>query len=70
MPNQPTIHIIPMAGLCNRMRAMASGVFVAKQLGRPAVVYWNKTVGCYARFDELFEPCSVTNVKVLEGGGI
>lgn len=65
-----TIYIIPMAGLCNRMRSIASGIFVAKKLGVDAVVYWNKEKGCNCKFKDLFLPETVKKVKFIDGGGI
>lgn len=49
-----SIAFVPVGGLCNRMRAMASGVYIAKELGFPICVYWNKRRDCYAGFPELF----------------
>ncbi len=48
--------IIPYAGLCNRMRVIASGYACALELGYSARVHW--TYGraeCKARFDDLFD---------------
>lgn len=65
-----TIYIIPHGGLCNRMRSIASGVYVAKKTGARAVVYWNRQRrGCNCRFDDLFEAVGVEGVEVVEGGG-
>lgn len=50
------IHIIPVAGLCNRMRALDSAVALARDLSLPITVYWqtNKDLNC--PFDLLWEP--------------
>lgn len=48
------ITLVPIGGLCNRMRAIASGVYVSKALGIPLEVVWKKNNDCYANFDDLF----------------
>jgi len=48
------ITLVPIGGLCNRMRAIASGVFVSKALGIPLKVVWKKNNDCYADFSDLF----------------
>ena len=50
------IAIIPCAGLCNRMRAIASGVYVSKRYNTPhrTRICWNKEMGLNARFEDLF----------------
>jgi len=60
------IEIIPTAGLCNRMRALASGVFLAHKLHLPAKIYWNNTIGLKADFCQLFQPINLTDVELIE----
>ena len=60
------IHIIPFAGLCNRMRAMASGVTIAQNYGYPTSIYWNNTPGLKADFSQLFVPIKLPNIKMEE----
>jgi hypothetical protein len=57
-----TLH--PMCGLGNRMRAIASGVALAREIGRPMRVIWVRSKGMQCRFDALFEP--IPGVPVLE----
>jgi len=59
-----SIRFVPLGGLCNRMRAMASGIYIAKKLNCPISVYWNKNSECFADFTELFQPVSTDNVSV------
>ena len=59
-----SITFVPLGGLCNRMRAMASGVYVARKLGCPVSVYWNKNRECFAGFSDLFQPVLVDGVSV------
>ena len=37
------VKIIPTGGLCNRLRAIATGVAVAKSYHCPSVIYWNNS---------------------------
>lgn len=60
------IHIIPIGGLCNRMRAMASGIFLAQKFHLPATIYWNNASGLKADFQDLFQPISLPNVAIVE----
>jgi predicted component of type VI protein secretion system len=52
------------AGLCNRMREMASALALARAAGQPLKVYWfrNKYLNC--EFGRLFEP--IEGVQVLD----
>ena len=46
----------PIAGLCNRMRAIGSAIALSRSLGRELVVLWeaNKNINC--SFSEIFIP--------------
>lgn len=61
-----SIAIIPYAGLGNRMRAIASGIYISQQLNTKATIYWNKTTDCYANFSDLFKPIILKNVCLEE----
>ena len=50
------VKIIPTGGLCNRLRAIATGVAVAKSYHCPSVIYWNNSLGLKADYCELFKP--------------
>ncbi len=60
------ISIIPTGGLCNRMRAMATGVAIARHYNSHATVYWNNCTGLKADFKELFKPINENDVLVVE----
>lgn len=60
------IHLIPTAGLCNRMRAIASGLFISQRFQLPLVVFWNRYKGLNATFSDLFEQLSSTLGVVIE----
>lgn len=57
-----SICFVPLGGLCNRMRAMASGVYLAKKLNGSIFIYWKKNSECFADFSELF--CSIDSYDV------
>lgn len=59
-----------MEGLCNRMRVIASGVFIARRLGAAPVVYWNKTPNCSCDFSDLFALPAAGLYEVRAGGGM
>lgn len=59
-----SITFVPLGGLCNRMRAIASGVTIAKKIGCPISVHWNENKECYAEFSDLFLPVQVDGVTV------
>lgn len=52
----PLLTVVPMGGLCNRLRATLSARFVSETLGRPVRVEWGSEPECGAAFDELFLP--------------
>lgn len=68
--NMRRVIIIPMEGLCNRMRVMASGVTIARHFHARTEVYWNRTANCACQFADLFEPVRADDVEVREGGGL
>ncbi|MCZ6675318.1 MAG: hypothetical protein O7C75_20505 [Verrucomicrobia bacterium] len=49
------IHFIPLNGLCNRMRAIASAKVLADDIGSKLRVVWAKDPGLQTKFGELFE---------------
>ncbi|MCX6308163.1 MAG: hypothetical protein NTY32_04770, partial [Bacteroidia bacterium] len=59
-----SISFVPIGGLCNRMRAMASGVYIARKLDCPVSVHWNENSECFANFSDLFQPVLVDGVSV------
>lgn len=60
------VKIIPTGGLCNRLRAIATGVAVAKNYHCPSVIYWNNSQGLKADYCELFKPIPQNDVKLIE----
>jgi hypothetical protein len=60
------IDIIPTGGLCNRMRAMGSGIEIAKAYDAHVRVYWNNTKGLGADFSQLFNTIQDEKVEIIE----
>lgn len=60
------IYIIPTGGLCNRMRAMASGIYLSRQVDTPVTIYWNNTQGLCADFHDLFLPIQDGQISIIE----
>lgn len=50
------ITVEPLGGLCNRMRAIASGYVLAQRSGRPLRVVWRLNNALNCPFERLFEP--------------
>jgi hypothetical protein len=57
------------SGLCNRLRALVSGICLAEDLNSLLVVYWlSSEEACGAGFSDLYEPKSLPEwVKVIDG---
>lgn len=60
------ITIIPTGGLCNRMRAMATGIAIAQHYQSQANIYWNNCPGLKANFSDLFKPIKEKNIQIKE----
>ncbi len=58
------IKIIPTGGLGNRMRAIASGLAIAKHYHATAEILWNVRKGLNAEFDQLFLPIDGPSVHL------
>lgn len=63
-----TITLVPVAGLCNRMNAITSGILYAQN--NPHVrleILWNKNRDCFAHFTDLFHQLEDFPVKENRG---
>jgi hypothetical protein len=58
------IALIPINGLCNRMRAMDSAVSLCRDMEVPIRIYWTKEPDMNCAFADLFEP--IPNIEVIE----
>lgn len=54
MKERRLLYIVPCSGLANRMRAIASGVTLARETARVPVVIWHPDSGLNARFGDIF----------------
>lgn len=63
------ITLIPVGGLANRMRTIASALTLARNCDVPLRIVWFKDRGLNCRFDQLFRhPAAFPKVKVIEAG--
>lgn len=60
------IKIIPTGGLCNRLRAIATTIAIAKHYKCSLSIYWNNCIGLKANFADLFEPIHIEKVHLIE----
>lgn len=60
------IKIIPTGGLCNRLRAIATTIAIAKHYKCSLSIYWNNSRGLKANFADLFEPIHIEKVHLIE----
>jgi hypothetical protein len=59
------IDLVPLGGLCNRMRAVASAIYLAQISNGSVSIHWQSNAECNAYFDELFEPIDLPFVQVF-----
>lgn len=57
------VKIILTGGHCNRLRAIATGVAVAKKYHCPSVIYWNNSLGLKADYCKLFKPIPQDDIQ-------
>lgn len=60
------IDLLPTGGLCNRMRAIASAIILARELDRDLRIYWVKNYRLNSNFLDLFEPFDQTGVTLFD----
>lgn len=58
------IKLVPTGGLCNRMRAIASGIAIAQHYQASIEILWNVRKGLNANFDQLFLPIDNTTTHI------
>lgn len=51
-----SLYLVPLGGLCNRLRAIMSAISLAQELRSPLHVIWLRDAGLNARFADLFAP--------------
>jgi len=50
------ILLVPLGGLCNRLRAIMSAISLARDIQVPLKIIWLRDAGLNARFSDLFNP--------------
>lgn len=60
------IHLKPVAGLCNRMRAIDSAIALAHSHSMPVKIYWVSTPNMNCPFYKLFEKIPDSNIILKE----
>ncbi len=60
------ILLVPVGGLANRMKATDSAIKLSQKTNSELHIIWFKDRGLNCRFDQLFEPIDLPNVKVTE----
>jgi len=61
-----TLHLMPYAGLCNRINAISSCVKFASDEGLRLKIFWDKNIDLSADFSDLFSPLNLENVELVE----
>lgn len=59
-----TIHLIPTAGLGNRMRVISSVYAFCLKHNAELIIHWHRQFGLNASFSSLFEP--IPNIKLVD----
>ncbi len=60
------ITLVPFGGLCNRMRAIASGIFLMRYYHCHIHILWNNSNGLKADFQDLFSPINMDDIHIDE----
>lgn len=60
------ITFIPVGGLANRMKGIDSAVALAQDVQTELRIIWYKDQGLNCRFDQLFQPLGIPNIKLKE----
>lgn len=61
-----SVTLIPVGGLCNRMKAIDAAIALTAHTGAALRIIWFKDKGLNCRFDELFQPFSTTGRTAIE----
>jgi len=62
--------LIPIGGLANRLRSIASGVALARDYGQTLHIYWFKDAGLNCRFDDLCLPLDAPDIRLHEASAL
>ena len=61
------IYIEPLGGICNRLRAIASAIWLSEKISKPLTVIWNVNKEFNITFESLFQP--VKEFKLIGKSG-
>ena len=61
-----SITLVPLGGLCNRLRAIFSAMMLARDCQVPLCVVWLRDCGLNARFSDLFETVYSSSIKIID----
>lgn len=61
-----SITLVPLGGLCNRLRAILSAVALARDCRVPLRVMWLRDAGLNACFEDLFEPLPNSAITIVD----
>lgn len=64
------LNVIPIGGLANRMRAIASAVSLSNQVNRKLKVIWHKDKGLFIDFNSLFDTSGITYFEIENIGDL
>jgi hypothetical protein len=68
-PTYAPLELLPVAGLANRLRAMASAICAAQDTGRPLTILWQQQYSiCRGRARQLFDLSAVALTDIGFGG--
>lgn len=57
--------LVPLGGLCNRLRVLFSAVQTSSQASGGIIVEWGANSDCQARFDQLFLPINSGSLRIV-----
>lgn len=58
------LYIVPDGGMANRMRAIASGIYLASETARKPIIVWHKDKLCNVDIERIFDT-SALNAKII-----
>lgn len=64
--NKPQMTLVPVGGLANRMRAVASACHLCRTIGGSLRVVWFRDWALNARFSDIFEPLPASDLTLRE----
>ena len=66
MSSRPSMTLVPVGGLANRMKAIDAAIQLISGTDISLKIYWFRDQGLNCRFDQLFEPLNLPQVSLVE----